>query len=86
MVKGERASDRCAASQSVGVGQAAVRVTRLQIPDVLLIEKERYPDERGWFSGIRFEVVQENRSWSSRMNTLRGLSLSTSTESPGEAH
>ncbi len=61
-----------------------MRTISLEIPDVLLIESERYSDERGWFSvtynkaaytakGVPFEIVQENRSLSTKPNTVRGL-------------
>lgn len=57
---------------------------RLAIPGVLLIEPQRMADERGYFSetfredqfaeqGLRVHFIQENRSFSSRAGTLRGL-------------
>ena len=61
-----------------------MQVTRLAIPDVLLIEAKRHRDERGWFeesynkaaldpylAGIDF--IQDNHVKSSEKHTLRGL-------------
>ncbi len=61
-----------------------MRVTRLEIPDVLLIEPKRFPDERGWFSvaynqkvyadaGMPSAFCQENVSLSRAVGTVRGL-------------
>lgn len=60
------------------------QVTRLAIPDVLLISPARYGDERGFFSetfnkrvlaeaGFDREFVQDNHSRSTRPGTVRGL-------------
>jgi dTDP-4-dehydrorhamnose 3,5-epimerase len=60
-----------------------LKVTKLYIPEVLLIEHEAYSDERGWFMelwsednlkylGINTRFVQANVS-KSRYGTLRGL-------------
>lgn len=59
------------------------KVTKLEIPDVLLIEHTPYPDERGWFMelwnedsfkelGINTMFMQANVS-RSKYGTLRGL-------------
>ncbi len=59
------------------------RFTRLDLPEVVLIEPKVFPDERGFFletykhsefvgNGIQEQFVQENHSHSSR-RTLRGL-------------
>ncbi|EQD38526.1 dTDP-4-dehydrorhamnose 3,5-epimerase [mine drainage metagenome] len=59
------------------------KVTKLEIPDVLLIEHTSYPDERGWFmelwnedsfKGLNIDnrFIQANIS-RSRYGTLRGL-------------
>lgn len=59
------------------------RFSRLDLPEVLLIESTVFPDERGFFletykysefsrNGIAEQFVQTNHSHSSR-NTLRGL-------------
>jgi dTDP-4-dehydrorhamnose 3,5-epimerase len=61
-----------------------LRITRLDIPDVLLIETVRYPDERGWFTvtynqkdyteaGMPLLSCQENQSFSRAVGTVRGL-------------
>lgn len=61
-----------------------MRVTRLEIPDVLLIEPARFLDERGWFSvtfnqkayaeaGMPATYCQENVSLSRAAGTVRGL-------------
>ncbi len=55
----------------------------LEIPDLIVIEPQRFPDERGWFmerfkasdfadAGIREQFVQDNVSFSSH-GVLRGL-------------
>lgn len=59
-------------------------ITRLAIPDVLLITPRKFGDERGFFSetfskrrlaeaGFVGEFVQDNHSMSARRGTLRGL-------------
>jgi len=59
------------------------KITKLEIPDVLLVEHTAYNDERGWFKelwneeafkelGIDTRFVQANIS-KSRYGTLRGL-------------
>ncbi len=63
---------------------SGLRVTTLEIPEVLLIETMRYPDERGWFgvtynqktyaeAGIPVPFCQENYSLSRAVGTVRGL-------------
>jgi len=65
-----------------------VQVTELDIPDVKILEPVRHGDHRGFFSeiynretlrdaGITLEFVQENYSWSSEVNTVRGLHFQT---------
>jgi len=60
-----------------------MKVTRFDIPDLLLIEPKRFGDERGWFSetwqapryheaGIREDFVQDNLARSAK-GVLRGL-------------
>ena len=61
-----------------------MRVTRLRIPDVLLIEPKVFGDERGFFfesfnqnafaaaTGLSVDFVQDNNSRSAK-NVLRGL-------------
>lgn len=61
-----------------------MRVTRLRIPDVLLIEPKVFGDERGFFfesfnqnafaaaTGLAVDFVQDNHSRSAK-NVLRGL-------------
>ena len=62
----------------------ALKVTRLAIPDVLLIEAPRIGDARGFFSetynakaaaeaGISLTFVQDNHSLSATVGTVRGL-------------
>ena len=62
----------------------SLRVTKLEIPEVLLIQGVRYSDERGWFSvtynqkaysdvGIIAKFCQENLSLSRVVFTVRGL-------------
>jgi len=59
------------------------KITKLEIPDVLIVEHTAYNDERGWFKelwneeafkelGINTRFVQANMS-KSRYGTLRGL-------------
>jgi len=54
------------------------------LPEVVLIEGEAFPDERGWLgetyrrsdfmkSGIPFEFLQDNQTHSTARGTLRGL-------------
>jgi dTDP-4-dehydrorhamnose 3,5-epimerase len=61
-----------------------VRVERLGIPDVLLLEPRRFGDERGFFSevfrrdvlaaaGIGHDFVQDNHSLSRAAGVIRGL-------------
>ncbi len=61
-----------------------MRITQLEIPDVLLIVPKRFPDARGFFTelysakdleeaGIKDTFVQDNLSLSSRIGTIRGL-------------
>jgi len=59
------------------------KITKMEIPDVLLVEHTAYNDERGWFKelwneeafkelGIDIRFIQANIS-KSRYGTLRGL-------------
>ncbi len=61
-----------------------MKFTPTQLPDVLLIEPEKFGDERGFFSeiysrrkfadaGIAMDFVQENHSYSAHRHTVRGL-------------
>lgn len=61
-----------------------MRVERLAIPDVVLIEPKRFGDNRGFFSevysrpalieaGIPADFVQDNHSKSEKVGTVRGL-------------
>jgi dTDP-4-dehydrorhamnose 3,5-epimerase len=54
------------------------------LPDVLIISPRRFCDSRGWFSetwnavalaeqGVDLTFVQDNHSYSSQINTVRGL-------------
>lgn len=54
------------------------------IPDVIVVEPQRFGDDRGWFAetwqerkfaegGIEAEWVQDNHSFSSEKGTLRGM-------------
>ena len=63
---------------------SGLRVTRLEIPELLLIQTVRFPDERGWFSvtynekayaeaGLPHRFCQENHSLSRTAGTVRGL-------------
>jgi dTDP-4-dehydrorhamnose 3,5-epimerase len=63
---------------------SSLRITKLAIPEVLLIETECYSDERGWFSvtynqkayaeaGVTLHFCQENYSLSRAVGTVRGL-------------
>ncbi|HEY0218248.1 MAG TPA: dTDP-4-dehydrorhamnose 3,5-epimerase, partial [Afipia sp.] len=60
------------------------QITRLDIPDVLLLATKRYPDTRGYFTelynaktlaevGIDDKLVQDNLSLSAMSGTIRGL-------------
>lgn len=61
-----------------------MKVTRAQIPDVLVLEPARHGDRRGFFSetfnrrlyqelGVSCEFVQDNHSLSQQAGVLRGL-------------
>jgi len=61
-----------------------MNVTPLSIPDVKILEPERFGDQRGFFSetynrrtlagcGIELEFVQDNHSLSGPKGTIRGL-------------
>ena len=61
-----------------------ISVTKLEIPDVLLIETKRFSDDRGFFTetynrlrfeehGLMADFVQDNLSCSSQPGTIRGL-------------
>lgn len=61
-----------------------MKITPLAIPDVRLIEPERFTDNRGYFSetyrrdrladaGIEIEFIQDNESRSDKIWTVRGL-------------
>ena len=63
---------------------AAMKVVETTLPDVLIIEPNRYSDDRGFFSeswnrkrmrdaGLDFDFVQDNHSMSAETGTLRGL-------------
>jgi dTDP-4-dehydrorhamnose 3,5-epimerase len=70
---------------------SGLRVTKLDIPEVLLIESARYPDERGWFSVTYNQksyseaglppFCQENHSMSRAVGTVRGLHYQKSPKS-----
>jgi dTDP-4-dehydrorhamnose 3,5-epimerase len=62
----------------------SIEVTSLAIPDLKLVEPERFEDERGFFSetfncgvlaahGIAAQFVQDNHSLSRKQGTIRGL-------------
>lgn len=70
------------------------RFTRLEIPEIILIEPKVFPDERGFFmetykrsefvaQGIAQAFVQENHSLSSR-RILRGLHYQTHPRAQGK--
>ncbi|AXI54334.1 dTDP-4-dehydrorhamnose 3,5-epimerase (plasmid) [Pseudoseohaeicola sp. NH-UV-7] len=61
-----------------------MRITKTDLPDLLILEPARFGDERGFFSeswnrktlqdqGINIEFVQDNHSLSAAVNTVRGL-------------
>ena len=61
-----------------------MNVTPLSIPDVMILEPERFSDERGFFSetynrralaecGIELDFVQDSHSLSRSRGTIRGL-------------
>src|SRR5262249_19678526 len=73
-------SEQDKGDKDVGV----LRITQLDIPELLLIETVRHRDERGWFSvtyhrqayaeaGISVQFCQENHSLSRAVRTVRGL-------------
>lgn len=62
----------------------ALQITELSIPAVKLIKPDRFGDDRGFFSetyhrdrftdgGIEADFVQDNHSFSTEKNTVRGL-------------
>jgi dTDP-4-dehydrorhamnose 3,5-epimerase len=72
-----------------------VKVERLAIPDVLLIEPRRFGDERGFFSevysrralaerGLDVEFVQDNHSLSRPVGTVRGLHFQVAPSAQGK--
>lgn len=65
-----------------------MQIENLAIPDIKILTPVRHSDSRGFFSeiynretlldvGINLEFVQENYSWSSCINTVRGLHFQT---------
>lgn len=61
-----------------------ISITKLEIPDVLLIETKRFSDDRGFFTetynqlrfrehGVTADFVQDNLSRSAQPGTIRGL-------------
>ncbi len=61
-----------------------MRITKTDLPDLLILEPARFGDERGFFSeswnrktlqdqGIDIDFVQDNHSLSAAVNTVRGL-------------
>ena len=61
-----------------------VNATRLEIPEVILVQSKKHQDERGFFSevynrtlfrdeGISNDWVQDNHAMSRQIGTLRGL-------------
>jgi dTDP-4-dehydrorhamnose 3,5-epimerase len=61
-----------------------MKITPLSIPDVMILEPERFTDQRGFFSetysrraladcGIELEFVQDSHSLSRPKGTIRGL-------------
>lgn len=65
-----------------------MKVTRLAIPDVLLLEPVRHRDHRGFFSetfskralaeaGVEIDFVQDNHSLSGERGVVRGLHFQT---------
>jgi dTDP-4-dehydrorhamnose 3,5-epimerase len=72
-----------------------VKVERLAIPDVLLLEPKRFGDERGFFSetfsrralaecGIASEFVQDNHSLSRQVGVVRGLHFQIAPSAQGK--
>ncbi len=63
-------------------------ITKLALPDVLLITPKRHGDARGWFSetwsrksmlaaGLDLDFVQDNQAFSATKGTIRGLHFQT---------
>ncbi len=61
-----------------------MKITKTEIPDVVILEPARFGDARGFFSeswnkqrmadaGLHYDFVQDNHSLSSDVGTLRGL-------------
>lgn len=54
-------------------------INKTKLDGVLVIGSDLYPDERGWFAKtfdkdeLDFNVMEENKSFSERTGTLRGL-------------
>jgi dTDP-4-dehydrorhamnose 3,5-epimerase len=72
-----------------------LKVERLAIPDVLLIEPKRFGDARGFFSevwsrkalaeaGLDTEFVQDNHSLSREVGVVRGLHFQTPPSAQGK--
>ncbi len=65
-----------------------LEVTKLDIPEVMLLKTRQFGDDRGWFSesynkqrfadaGITHDFVQDNHSYSAEAGVLRGLHFQT---------
>jgi len=72
-----------------------VKVERLAIPEVLLIEPKRFGDDRGFFSevfsrrmlaecGLDAEFVQDNHSLSRQVGVVRGLHFQVAPSAQGK--
>ena len=69
------------------VGLVGMDITRLDLPGLMLVTPKRHSDHRGSFTemfnerefqrktGLDFRIVQENRSISHAINTIRGLHM-----------
>lgn len=61
-----------------------INVTETKLPGVLIVEPKVFGDNRGWFyeayakrdyeaAGLKYDFVQDNRSFSAARGTLRGI-------------
>jgi dTDP-4-dehydrorhamnose 3,5-epimerase len=82
--EGHTARDQTRAREEIHRKKRRMKIEALAIPGVVLLTPARFGDSRGWVSeswnrnrlrdaGIDLDFVQDNRSWSAKAGTVRGL-------------